>query len=110
MVFLLLVIIIIIIIIHFFIWVYSEFIEAVTTSIIPIDAILPEICAFIIYRRILVNSRINGVSFVSLSCILQTLWQCTTWAQLGPTVILGSLTILKASFSLTETNLMLVVF
>ena len=27
---------------------FSEFIEAVTTSLIPIDAILPEICAFIV--------------------------------------------------------------
>ena len=41
-------IIIIIIIIHFFIRVISEFTEAVTTSFIPIDAILPEICDFII--------------------------------------------------------------
>ena len=47
MFFLLLVIIIIIIIIHFFIWVFSEFTEAVT-SLIPIDAILPEICASIV--------------------------------------------------------------
>ena len=43
------------------------------------------------------NSRLGDilrkteVSFVSLSCILQTLWQCTTWAQLGPTEILVSL-------------------
>ena len=52
MVFLLLVIIIIviiIIIIHFFIlWVFSEFTEAVTTPFIPIDAILTEMCAFIV--------------------------------------------------------------
>ena len=42
------IIIIIIIIIHFFIRVFSEFTEAVTTSLIPIDAILPEICVFIV--------------------------------------------------------------
>ena len=35
--------IIIIIFINFFIWVFSEYTEAVTTSLIPIDAILPEI-------------------------------------------------------------------
>ena len=38
----------IIIIIHFFIRIFSEYTEAVTTSLIPIDAILPEICAFIV--------------------------------------------------------------
>ena len=38
-----LVIIIIIFIINFFIWVFSEYTEAVTTSLIPIDTILPEI-------------------------------------------------------------------
>ena len=37
------IIIIIIIFINFFIWVFSEYTEAVTTSLIPIDAILPEI-------------------------------------------------------------------
>ena len=41
-------IIIIIIIIHFFIRVFSEFTKAVKTSLIPIDTILPEICAFIV--------------------------------------------------------------
>ena len=41
-------IIIIIIIIHFFIRVFSEFTEAITTSLIPIDTILPEIFAFIV--------------------------------------------------------------
>ena len=53
------------------------------------------------------KSRINWVHFKEnrskfcvLSCTL--LWQCTTWAQLGPTVILGSL-----SFSYSE---ILVVF
>ena len=39
---------IIIIIINFFRWVFSEYTESVTTSLIPIDAILPEICAFIV--------------------------------------------------------------
>ena len=29
-------------------WVFSEYTEAITTSLIPIDAILPEECAFII--------------------------------------------------------------
>ena len=43
-----LVIIIIIFIINFFIRVFSYYTEAVTTSLIPIDAILPEICTFII--------------------------------------------------------------
>ena len=38
----------IIIIINFFRRVFSEYTEAVTTSLIPIDAILPEICAFIV--------------------------------------------------------------
>ena len=38
-----LVIIIIVFIINFFIRVFSEYTEAVTTSLIPIDAILPEI-------------------------------------------------------------------
>ena len=36
------------IIINFFIRVFSEYTEAVTTSLIPIDAILPEICTFIV--------------------------------------------------------------
>ena len=39
---------IIIIIKHFFRRIFSKYTEAVTTSIIPIDAILPEICVFII--------------------------------------------------------------
>ena len=42
------IIIIIIIINNFFIWVFSEYTEAVTTSLLPIDAILPEICTFIV--------------------------------------------------------------
>ena len=46
MVFLLLVIIIVIII-HFFRRDFSEYTEAVTSSLIPIDAILSEIGAFI---------------------------------------------------------------
>ena len=45
---LIIIIIIFIIIINFFRWVFSEYTEAVTTSLIPIDAILPEICAFIV--------------------------------------------------------------
>ena len=40
--------IIIIIIINFFRRVFSVYTEAVTTSLIPIDAIPPEICAFIV--------------------------------------------------------------
>ena len=40
--------IIIIIIINFFRRVFSEYTEANATSLIPLDAILPEICAFII--------------------------------------------------------------
>ena len=40
------IIIIIFIIINFFIWVFLEYTEAVTTSLIPIDAIIPEICSF----------------------------------------------------------------
>ena len=31
--------------------------------------------------------RKTEISCVSLSCILQSLWQCTTWEQLGPTEI-----------------------
>ena len=42
------IIIIIIFIINFFIRVFSEYTEAVTTSLIPVDAILPEICTFIV--------------------------------------------------------------
>ena len=42
------IIIITIIFNNFFRWVLSEYSEAVTTTLIPIDAILPEICAFII--------------------------------------------------------------
>ena len=42
------IIIIIIFIINYFIRVFSEYTEAVTTSLIPIDAILPEICTFIV--------------------------------------------------------------
>ena len=38
----------IIIIINFFRRVFSEYTEAVTTSLVPIDAILPENCTFII--------------------------------------------------------------
>ena len=38
----------IIIIINFFGRVFSEYTEAVTTSLIPIDAIFPENCAFIV--------------------------------------------------------------
>ena len=38
----------IIIIINFFRWVFYEYTEAVTTSLIPIDAILPKICACIV--------------------------------------------------------------
>ena len=38
----------IIIIIKFFRRVFSEYTEAVTTSLMPIHAILPEICAFIV--------------------------------------------------------------
>ena len=46
---LLIIIILIIFIINFFIlWVFSEYTEAVTTSLLPIDAILPENCTFII--------------------------------------------------------------
>ena len=41
-------VIIIIIIINFFRWVFSECTEANATSLIPLDTILPEICAFII--------------------------------------------------------------
>ena len=37
--------------------------------------------------------RKTEVSFVDLSCILQSYWQCTTWAQLGPTEILVSLSL-----------------
>ena len=48
MFFLLLVIIIIIIIINFFRRVFSEYTEAYAPSHIPLDTILPEICAFII--------------------------------------------------------------
>ena len=49
MVFLLLVIIIsIIIIINFFRRVFSECTEAIATSLIPLDTILPEICALIV--------------------------------------------------------------
>ena len=40
------IIIIIFIIINFFIRVFSEYTEALTTSLIPIDAILPDICTF----------------------------------------------------------------
>ena len=40
-------VIIIIIFINFFRRVFSEYTEAVITSLIPIDAILPEICTFI---------------------------------------------------------------
>ena len=47
MVFLLLVIIIIIII-NFFRWVFSDYTEVIATSLILLDIILPEICAFII--------------------------------------------------------------
>ena len=43
---LIIIIIIFIIIINFFIRVFSEYTEAPTTSLIPIDAILPEICTF----------------------------------------------------------------
>ena len=39
---------IIIIIINFFRRVFSEYTEANATSLIPLDTILPEICAFII--------------------------------------------------------------
>ena len=42
------IIIIIIFIINFFIRVFSEYTEAVTTSLIPIDSIIPEICTFIV--------------------------------------------------------------
>ena len=42
------IIIIIIILINFFRRVFSEYTEVVTTSLLPIDAILPEICAFIV--------------------------------------------------------------
>ena len=48
MVFLLLVIIIIIFIINFFRRVFSENTEANVTSLLPLDTIVPEICAFII--------------------------------------------------------------
>ena len=46
--FIIIIIVIIFIIINFFIRVFSEYTEAVTTSLIPIDAILPEICTFIV--------------------------------------------------------------
>ena len=46
------IIIIIIIIINFFIQVFSEYAEAITTSLIPLVTNFPEICAFI-----------NGYSF-----------------------------------------------
>ena len=42
------IIMIIIFIINFFIRVFSEYTEAVTTSLIPIDATIPEICTFIV--------------------------------------------------------------
>ena len=41
-------IIIMIILIKFFRRVFSECTEAITTSLMPLDTILPEICAFII--------------------------------------------------------------
>ena len=41
-------IIIIIIIIHFFRQVFSEYTEAITTSLIPLNTVLSEICAFMI--------------------------------------------------------------
>ena len=46
-------IIIIIIIINFFRWVFSEYTEANTTSLIPLDTILPKICASIIGLAVL---------------------------------------------------------
>ena len=39
---------VIIIFTNFFRWVFSEYTEAVTATLIPIDAILHEICAFIV--------------------------------------------------------------
>ena len=47
------IIIIIIFIINFFIQVFSEYTEAVTTSLIPIDAIIPEICTLSLVLAVL---------------------------------------------------------
>ena len=47
------IIFIIIIIIKFFIRVFSEYTEALTTSLIPIDAILPEICTLLLVLAVL---------------------------------------------------------
>ena len=46
--FIIIIIIIIFIIINFFIRVFSEYTEVDTTSLIPIDAIFPENCTFIV--------------------------------------------------------------
>ena len=62
---LLLVVIIIIIIINFFRRVFSNYTEVVATSIIPLDIILPEICAFIIAFSCTVWTKTT-----SLSCSL----------------------------------------
>ena len=55
------VIIIIIIIKHFFRRVFSEFNEAITTSFIQIDAILPEIFAFIVGFRCTVWTKMRSL-------------------------------------------------
>ena len=56
---------IIVIIISFFRRVFSECTEAITTSLIPLDIILPEICAFILGFRCTVWDKMN-----SLACSL----------------------------------------
>ena len=81
MVFLLLVIIIIISI-NFFRRVFSECTEANATSLIPLDTILPEICAFIIgfsctvwtKMRSLADSLADGVLADAWLASLNSIW------------------------------------
>ena len=57
-----LLLIIIIIFINFFRWVFSECTEANATSLVPLDTILPEKCAFIIGFRCTVWNKMRSLT------------------------------------------------